>query len=97
MVRNKAPSLISMSWPQFTWGVAMLILVLASWYDNRTQVALAITRIDARVASIEKTIKDQDVYTKAEIDLMIQRADDSHASMQADILTLYRRVFGRDR
>lgn len=72
---------IRLSWAQITWGLSVIIILLASWYDNRNQISLAVARLDARTYALESAIKAQNTYSRGEIDLMLKRADEIHQDL----------------
>lgn len=41
---------VTMSWAQVIWAIATIAAIVGSWYDTRTQVALARQELALRVA-----------------------------------------------
>ncbi len=80
---------LRLTWAQITWGISILAIMLASWYDTRVRMEVAFTRLDGRIAAVEAAVKEDNTYSKSEIDLMlsglaIQRArlEDRIAAME---------------
>ena len=49
-------AVVRLTWPQLTWALAVLVLLLSAWFDLRSQVTVlnsAIHGLEVRVSALE--------------------------------------------
>lgn len=55
MVQELTEHRVRLSWAQFTWGIAVIIIMIGTWYDNRNRMDLALTDLRADLRVIQTT------------------------------------------
>lgn len=77
---------MKISWPQFVWGAALMVIVISTWKDLRWGLDTAIIRL----VRIEAVIND--TYTKRDVDAMKSAADLKHAEFDLRLKRIEHRL-----
>lgn len=71
--RDEPNGKLKLSFAQIAWGISVIAIMLATWYDARNQLNLAVATLEGRLNSLENIVnRDNDESRDELADLRVR-------------------------